>query len=122
MWFFRGLYWEERSFWILLLFSKDYPACSHSTFCAQGVRVSRVLQNPLSAHLAPLGMEWGQTTAVPGADSLGKEISSLETQCQQQLPHTEFSCQSKGCLKAPQDIKIVIDFSLFGAQSVRKSA
>lgn len=68
--------------------------------------------------------EWNRdkATPVPGAASLEKEISSLETQCQQQLPHTEFPCQSKGCLKAPQDIKIVIDFSLFGAQSVRKSA
>lgn len=68
--------------------------------------------------------EWNgdKTTSVPGAASLKEEISSLETQCQQQVPHTELPCQSKACLKAPQDIKNVIDFPLFGAQSVRKSA
>lgn len=68
--------------------------------------------------------EWNgdKTTSVPGAASLEEEISSLETQCQQQVPHTELPCQSKACLKAPQDIKNVIDFPLFGAQSVRKSA
>lgn len=77
-------------------------------------------------HSGPTWHCWGWTgdkaTPVPGAAALEREISSLETQCQQQLPHTEFPCQGKGCLKAPQDIEIVIDFSLFGAQSLPKSA